>query len=103
MADRCLPHRTDVRGGRRGARGAPRSVDHPPVLVGLWIWSTEFDWARRFFLTFKEKAQATWAHAKRHPTSSTLITVGGLAAAAAALWAVGHFHLVDRLRNLVGL
>jgi hypothetical protein len=81
----------------------PGPLTIPPVLVGLWIWSTEFDWARRFFLTFKEKAQATWAHAKRHPTSSTLITVGGLAAAAAALWAVGHFHLVDRLRNLVGL
>lgn len=81
----------------------PGPLTIPPVLVGLWIWSTEFDWARRFFLTFRQKAQATWAHAKRHPVSSTLITVGGLAAAAAAFWAVGHFHLVDRLTNWVGL
>jgi hypothetical protein len=81
----------------------PGPLTIPPVLVGLWIWSTEFDWAHRFFLTFKQKAKATWAHARRHPVSSTLITVGGLAAAAAAFWAVGHFHLVDRLKNLVGL
>jgi hypothetical protein len=81
----------------------PGPLTIPPVLVGLWIWSTEFDWARRFFLTFKKKAQATWAHAKRHPMTSTLITVGGLAAAAAAFWAVGHFQLVDRLKTLVGL
>jgi hypothetical protein len=81
----------------------PGPLTIPPVLLGLWIWSTEFDWAHRFFLTFKEKGKAAWAHAKRHPVSSTLITVGGLAAAAAAIWAVGHFHLVDRLKSLVGL
>jgi hypothetical protein len=61
------------------------------VLLGLWIWSTEFDWARRLFVSFKAKANATWAHAKQHPVSSTLIIGGGLAAAAAAFWAVGHF------------
>jgi hypothetical protein len=81
----------------------PGPLTIPPVLLGLWIWSTEFEWAHRFFLTFKQKAKAAWAHAKKHPVSSTLITVGGLAAAAAAFWAVGHFHLVDRLKELVGL
>jgi hypothetical protein len=81
----------------------PGPLTIPPVLLGLWVLSTEFDWARRFFLAFKEKAAATWAHAKRHPVSSTLITVGGLVAAAAAFWAVGHFQLVDRAKNLVGL
>jgi len=81
----------------------PGPLTIPPVLLGLWIWSTEFDWARRFFLGFKQKAKAAWAHAKQNPVSSTLITVGGLAAAAAAFWAVGHFHLVDRLKELVGL
>lgn len=35
--------------------------------------------------------------------SSTLITVGGLVAAGVAIWAVGHFHLVDRGKELVGL
>jgi len=81
----------------------PGPLTIPPVLVGLWIWSTEFAWARRFFETSKDKAKATWAHAKHHPVSSTAITVGGLAAAAAAIWAVGHFQLVDRIKNAVGL
>jgi len=81
----------------------PGPLTIPPVLLGLWIWSTEFEWARRFFVAFKEKAAATWAHAKRHPVSSTVITVGGLIAAAAAFWAVGHFQLVDRAKDLIGL
>jgi hypothetical protein len=81
----------------------PGPLTIPPVLLGLWVWSTEFRWARRFFETFKEKARSTWAHAKQHPASSVLITVGGLAAAGAAFWAVGHFQLVDRLKDAMGL
>ena len=69
----------------------------------MWIWSTEFEWARRFFDSFKRKAAATWAHAKRHPVSSTVITVGGLVAAGVAFWAVGHFQQVDRAKNLIEL
>ena len=81
----------------------PGPLTIPPVLLGLWVWSTEFRWARRFFDTFKEKARTTWAHAKRHPVSSTVITVGGLAAAAVAFWAVGHFQVVDRTKEAMGL
>ena len=81
----------------------PGPLTIPPVLLGLWVWSTEFRWARRFFDTFKEKARATWAHARRHPASSTAITVGGLAAAAVAFWTVGHFQVVDRIKEATGL
>ena len=81
----------------------PGPLTIPPVLVGLWIWSTEFDWAQRFFTSFKQKARDAWAHARRHPVSSAIITVGGLAAAAAVFWAVGHYELVDRAKDLVGL
>ena len=81
----------------------PGPLTIPPVLVGLWIWSTEFDWARRFFLAFRRKAEDAWSHAKHHPASSAAITVGGLVAAAAVFWAVGHYGLVDRLKELVGL
>ena len=80
----------------------PGPLTIPPVLVGLWIWSTEFEWARRFFVSFKQKARDAWAHARRHPVSSALITLGGLAAAGAAFWAVGHYQLVDRLKDAVG-
>lgn len=79
----------------------PGPLTIPPVLLGLWVWSTEFHWARRFFDTFKEKGRATWAHAKRHPVSSTAITVGGLALAAAAVWGVRYFEVVERGRQML--
>ena len=81
----------------------PGPLTIPPVLVGLWVWSTEFDWARRVFATFARKGRDAWKHAKQHPISSAAITVGGLAAAAAVFWAVGHFELVDRGKSALGL
>ena len=78
----------------------PGPLTIPPVLAGLWVWSTEFAWARKFFDAFKKKARDAWVHAKAHPVSSIAITVGGLALAAVAFWAVGHFQLVDKLMGL---
>ena len=80
----------------------PGPLTIPPVVLGLWIWSTEFDWARAIFLTAKRKAREAWAHAKQHPASSTAITVGGLAAAGVVLWAVGRFQLVDKATAALG-
>ena len=81
----------------------PGPLTIPPVLIGLWIWSTEFRWAARFFAVFRRKAQDAWQHARQHPVSSAAITVGGLAAAAVAFWAVGHFQLVDQTKVALGL
>ena len=81
----------------------PGPLTIPPVLLGLWVWSTEFDWARRLFATFRRKAVDTWKHAKQHPVSSIAVTVGGLALAVAAFWAVGHFELVDRAKDALGI
>ncbi len=81
----------------------PGPLTIPPVLIGLWIWSSEFSWAARFFAVFKRKAQDAWRHAKQHPVSSAAITVGGLAAAAVAVWAVGHFSLVERATEALGV
>ena len=79
----------------------PGPLTIPPVLFGLWIWSTEFQFAERLFESFKEKGRAAWEHARRHPVASALATGGGLVAAAAAFWAVGHYQLVDRARELI--
>jgi len=81
----------------------PGPLTIPPVLLGLWIWSTEFRFAERFFESFKEKGREAWAHAKRHPKSSAAVTGGGLLLAAAAFWAVGHFSLVERGREALNL
>jgi hypothetical protein len=81
----------------------PGPLTIPPVLLGLWIWSTEFAWAERFFDSFQEKGKSAWAHAKRHPVTSAIVTIGGLALAAGAFWAVGHYELVDKARDFVGV
>lgn len=84
-------------GGALVALPGPLTI--PPLLVGLWIWSTEFRFAERLFDAFKAKGREAWAHFKKHPVTSTLVTVGGLALAAAGFWAVSHFGLVDRARE----
>jgi len=81
----------------------PGPLTIPPVLLGLWVWSSEFDWARRFFEAFKEKAKAAWAHAEQHPVSSAVITIGGLALMAGVVWAVGHYGLAERTASALGL
>jgi hypothetical protein len=81
----------------------PGPLTIPPVLIGLWIWSSEFQWAARLFGTFRRKAQDAWTHARQHPVSSAAVTVGGLAAAGAAFWAIGHYQLVDRATAALGL
>lgn len=75
----------------------------PAVLLGLWIWSTEFAWARRRFVVVKTKAGAAWAHAPQHPLTSTVVTGGGLSAAAVAIVAVRHLAVVGRLRDVTGI
>jgi hypothetical protein len=81
----------------------PGPLTIPPVLLGLWVWSTEFAWAARLFAAFARKARQAWAHARQHPVSSAAVTIGGLAAAGAVFWAVGHFHLVDKAMEAMGL
>jgi hypothetical protein len=81
----------------------PGPLTIPPVLIGLWIWSTEFRFARRLFESFKRKGQEAWRHARRHPVSSAAITVGGLAAAGAAAWATGHFELIAQGQEAIGM
>lgn len=81
----------------------PGPLTIPPVLLGLWIWSTEFRFAERLLDSFKKKAEEAWAHARRHPRSSTIVTVGGLAAAGAAIWAISRYEVIDRTQQAVGL
>ena len=81
----------------------PGPLTIPPVLLGLWIWSTEFHFARRLFERAKHKGQKAWAQARRHPRSSAAVTLGGLAAAGVAAWAISHFELVATATDALGL
>ena len=80
----------------------PGPLTIPPVLVGLWVWSTEFEWARRVFATFRRKARDAWQHARQHPVSSAAVTLGGLAAAGVVFWAVSRYDLVDQATTALG-
>ena len=79
----------------------PGPLTIPPLLIGLFIWSTEFGFAERLFDKFKIKADQAWDHAREHKVSSAAVTLGGLAVAGAAVWAVDHFELIDRAKIVV--
>ncbi len=81
----------------------PGPLTIPPIVLGLWIWSTEFTWAHRFFASGKQKGREAWEHAKKHPVSSTIVTVGGLALGGVLIWATLHYDLVGEAKKLVGL
>jgi len=81
----------------------PGPLTIPPIVLGLWIWSTEFEWAHRMFAAARKKGHEAWEQAKRHPVASVFVTGGGLLVAGAIVWAVGHFHLVERAKEYVGL
>lgn len=81
----------------------PGPLTIPPILLGVWIWSTEFAWAEWLLDRAKASAQEAWVKARRRPVISAAVTLGGIAALAVGLWAVSRYDLVDRAREAVGL
>lgn len=81
----------------------PGPLTIPPVLVGLYVLSLEFDWAYRLFRRAQVSGQQAWQKAKGRPVRSAVGTAAGLVVAGVAIWSVGHFHLVARAKDAVGL
>ncbi len=81
----------------------PGPLTIPPVLVGLYLWSTEFAWADRLLERAKKSAREAWAKTRRRPVLSALVTVSGLMALGVGIYLVGRFDLVTRAKDLVGL
>ena len=81
----------------------PGPLTIPPILVGLYIWSTEFAWADRLLDRAKRSAQEAWEKAKRKPVLTALVTLSGLAAFGVGLYLVARYDLVERAKALVGL
>ena len=82
---------------------APGPLTIPPILLGLYVWSTEFAWADRLLERAKASAREAWSNAKAKPVTSALVTVGGLVALGVAVFLVGKYELVARGLDLVGL
>lgn len=78
----------------------PGPLTIPPLLVGVYVWSLEFSWARRLRVRVNRSARAAWADARQHPARAITITVLGLVAAVVVVWAVLHFDLVQRAKDL---
>ncbi|HWH30432.1 MAG TPA: PGPGW domain-containing protein [Mycobacteriales bacterium] len=81
----------------------PGPLTIPPILLGVWIWSSEFAWADRLLERAKRSAQEAWEQAKRKPVVSALVTGSGLVALGVGLYLASRYELVDRARDAVGL
>lgn len=81
----------------------PGPLTIPPILVGLYIWSTEFAWADRLLERAKRSAQEAWEKAQQRPVVTALVTVSGLVAFGIGAWFALKYELVARLRELAGL
>ena len=81
----------------------PGPLTIPPILVGLYVWSTEFAWADRLLDRAKRSAREAWENAKRRPVITALVTLSGLVAVAVGLYLVNRYDLLGRLKELVGL
>lgn len=80
----------------------PGPLTIPPVLLGVYIWSTEFAWAERLRDKAAASAKEAWRKAKLRPVSSALVTGAGLVLAVAALVAVQRYDVVDRVTGSFG-
>jgi hypothetical protein len=80
----------------------PGPLTIPPVLLGVYIWSTEFAWAERLRVRVAERAGVAWAAARRRPVHSVAATVGGLLLLAGALVAARRYDIVDRVMGSFG-
>jgi uncharacterized membrane protein YbaN (DUF454 family) len=81
----------------------PGPLTIPPILAGLWLWSLEFEFARRWLRPMRTKGAVVWAEAKAKPVHTTVVTVLGLVGAVVIIWATIRYDLIDHGRGLIGL
>lgn len=82
---------------------APGPLTIPPILIGLYLWSTEFAWADRLLERAKASGREAWASAKARPVQSAVVTAGGLVALAVGIYLVQRFEVVSRITAAAGL
>ena len=80
----------------------PGPLTIPPILLGVWIWSTEFAWADRLRDRAVDSAREAWEAARRKPVTSALVTGSGLVLLAVSLVAVQRYDVVERVRDTLG-
>jgi uncharacterized membrane protein YbaN (DUF454 family) len=73
----------------------PGPLTIPPILLGLAVWSLEFDFAQRWLDPWERKAQQAWQAAKARPWQTGLVTGAGLLAAAAMIFLALRLDVLD--------
>lgn len=81
----------------------PGPLTIPPILVGVYIWSTEFAWADRLLERAKKSAREALERARRRPIVSAVVTIGGLAALGVAIYLADRYMLLARALEALGL
>jgi hypothetical protein len=81
----------------------PGPLTIPPILLGLWLWSLEFEFARHWLRPVRARGSDAWGKAREKPVHTTVVTVLGLVGAAVAVWLGLRYDLLDRGRDLFGL
>jgi hypothetical protein len=79
----------------------PGPLTIPPVLLGLGVWSLEFEFAQVWLEKAKVPARKAWDEAKRHPWRTGLVSGGGVVLAVVAAVLASRYGLVDHARDLV--
>lgn len=81
----------------------PGPLTIPPILLGLYIWATEFPWADRWLQRAKKSAREALEQARRRPVTTGLVTGGGIVALGVGLYLMSRYDLLSRAQDLVGL
>jgi hypothetical protein len=79
----------------------PGPLTIPPILIGLAIWSLEFDFAQSLLDRAKVPAQKAWDQAQAHPWRTGLVSGGGLLLAVLAAVLAVRFDLLEHARGLL--
>jgi hypothetical protein len=80
----------------------PGPLTIPPVLFGLWLWSTEFAWAERLRVRAAVRGRLALEAAKERPVHSAAATFFGVALLVAGVLAMRRYDIVDRLIGSFG-
>ncbi|MGI8523870.1 MAG: PGPGW domain-containing protein [Nocardioides sp.] len=81
----------------------PGPLTIPPIILGVWLWSREFAWADRWMEPVRVQGEAAKEQFRKRPIRTTTASVLGIVAAVVLIWAVLHYDLVARAKELVGL
>lgn len=81
----------------------PGPLTIPPILLGVYVWSTEFAWADRLLERAKTSAREALEQARRRPVTSAVVTLGGVAALVIGIYLADRYALVARAQEALGL